>query len=282
MKNKLLVTLLILGVATIAFAAVPDHINYQGILRNLAGDLQTGTFSMTFRIFDEVTGGNELLIDEQNNIKVSNGLYNAEVGTITGAIFDGGDRWLEVEVEGEVLAPRLKINSVAYAWQAENAATADSAINADYADYATLSGTATNAGTVDDISANTSATANELLALDTNKQFKGASISAEAAGNTFALFVDGKLGATRGIGLNPGSTTCGIATLESSGSTATVNNTSVTANSIILITPYFNGTGATYKWLKIKTITPSTSFIVETFDGASPVGDEEFFYLIIN
>lgn len=214
MRNKLLITLLGFAVMTLGFiataiAVVPDHINYQGILRDSAGDLQSGTFEMTFKIYDHATSGSNLLLtDGPRNIEVSNGLYNAEVGTITGAIFDGGDRWIEVTVGSDVLAPRLKINSVAYAVQTENAdyaTTAGSANSATNADYATFSGTATNAGdadTVDSISANATPTSGQLYPLQTlgsDVGFSGIAVSAESSSG-IALFVGGKLGAKTCVG----------------------------------------------------------------------------------
>lgn len=273
MKNKLMITLLVLGVAAIAFA-VPQYFNYQGILRDSAGDLQTGDFSMTFKIYNVESGGTAAYDSGATTVTVSNGLYNVELPA-NASIFNGDAKWLEVTVGSDTLAPRLKINSVAYAIRAENAVTAESATTADTADnadYATLSGTATNAGTVDDISANTSATANELLALDTNKQFKGMSISAEAAGNTFALFVDGKLGASGAV--------VGTGTIGGGNARVTVNNAAVTTNSIIFLTPASSSV-IDAKFIKVETVS-SGSFDVSTYDENNTTFAIPFNYLIIN
>lgn len=263
MKNKLMVVLLILGVAAAAFALVPSYINYQGILRNSAGDLQSGTFSMTFRIYDHVTdSSNLLLIDEQSNVEVSNGLYNAEVGPITGAIFDGGDRWLEVEVEGGILAPRLKINSVAYAWQSENAATAD---------YAT------NAGAVDGISASTEANAGQLYPLDGNARLSGVSISAEANGsNNVALSVNGTMEV---FGIT------GTGQINSGSIFATVINSYITTNSTVLLTAGHGGVVAlpnSNGGIRVSLVTAGTGFRVATMDGNAASAHIPFSYLIIN
>ena len=54
-----------------------------------------------------------------------NGLFNALLGPIDASVFDGSDRWMEIEVEGEILGARQRIVSVAYAIRATSAADAD-------------------------------------------------------------------------------------------------------------------------------------------------------------
>lgn len=113
--------------------AVPQYINYQGVLRDSAGDLVTGTKSMTFNLYSDSTGGSSLWDMTSPEVTVSNGLYTVQLGPITSTDIGNGDRWLEVAVAGTALTPRLKILSVAYA------------ITADTSAYATLSGTASSA-----------------------------------------------------------------------------------------------------------------------------------------
>ena len=110
-------TVITLCYAAIAFA-VPQTMSYQGILRDSNGDLQDGTFPMTLKIYDAVTGGNLEYTHGPTNAAVSNGLYNIEMPA-TAEVFDGSNRWLEITVGSDTLAPRLKINSVAYAIRAE-------------------------------------------------------------------------------------------------------------------------------------------------------------------
>lgn len=107
-------------VITAPAVAVPQVINYQGVLRNAANALQTGNFSMTFKIYDDATAGTALYDSGAKTIFVSSGIYNVTFEA-TPTVFNGGDRWLEVTVQSDVMAPRMKINSVAYAITTGNA-----------------------------------------------------------------------------------------------------------------------------------------------------------------
>ena len=60
-------------------------------------------------------------------VEVSRGLFNVLLGSTTplsASDFDGTSRWLELEVEGETLSPRVRIVSAPYAIQAEEAKNA--------------------------------------------------------------------------------------------------------------------------------------------------------------
>jgi len=133
MKKALLVFgILTLGLIASAIA-VPAYLTYQGVLRNASGDLVNGTRSMTFTIYDQATGGTiKYGPQAESSVSVSNGSYTVQLGPISNptAVFDGGDRYLEVAVEGTTLTPRLKINSIAYAIRAASAdAVADDSIS---------------------------------------------------------------------------------------------------------------------------------------------------------
>jgi len=281
MKRLILGIMISLTVAALAGALVPQYINYQGILRDSAGNLEDGTFSMIFKIYDAETSGTAVFnaAGSTTSVPVSNGLYSVRLGPVDSSIFDGSDLWLEVTVGSDTLSPRLRINSVAYA------ITADLAETATNANYAAVSGTATNAASATNASAvggylvSPSPDSNKLYPLDADGKISGVSVSAEAVGSPFALFVGGKMGgvSTEGASYGP----CGMGSISGSDQT-TITNSLVTANSIILLTPKFSGVGANYKWLKVKSITPGTNFIVETFDGVAPIGAQEFYYLIIN
>jgi len=118
-------------------ATPPDTINYQGILRDNAGDPLTGVYDMVFLFYETDGAGQAILTDSHvtggtGGVTVDEGLYDVELGT--GVVSDGpgigtynslsemfqsfGEVWLEVEVEGETLVPRNRISSVAYALNA--------------------------------------------------------------------------------------------------------------------------------------------------------------------
>jgi len=115
-------------------AAPPNLLNYQGVLRDAAGEPINGTRDMVLRIYDAPAGGNEILVDEHlavgtGAVPVSGGLFNVNIGG--GTVLDGAgagtyanlgdvfrrlkDVYLEVQVAGETLVPRVRIVSAAYA-----------------------------------------------------------------------------------------------------------------------------------------------------------------------
>lgn len=115
-------------VTTAAFAASPPGvINYQGVLRDETDKpVENGSYAMDFRFFDVESGGEAILVDSQDDIAVSGGLFNATLG-LESNISDGtgpgtytsleqvfGDfsqLYLEVEVNSETLAPRMPLAS---------------------------------------------------------------------------------------------------------------------------------------------------------------------------
>src|SRR6266702_161574 len=63
-KTMTLSLLLLAGVAGVALATSPPAlINYQGVLRSASNAPLNGTFDMVFRFYDDLTGGNEILVD---------------------------------------------------------------------------------------------------------------------------------------------------------------------------------------------------------------------------
>jgi len=94
---------------------------------------------MTFRIFDAQTGGNQVFSESQSVI-VSTGIFNVLIGAATSggiplSVFDGTDRYIEVQVGAQTL-PRQRIVSVAYTFKSQNAGFADQSSTAAYAQIA--------------------------------------------------------------------------------------------------------------------------------------------------
>lgn len=156
-----LVALALVLTSAISVAA-PRIINYQGRLTDDAGQpLTHPSVLILFRIYDapETNPAAALLWEESQLVSVENGMYNAligsgttTVGTFGPSLFSGDNRFLEVVVEGEVLAPRQRVTSVAYAFQAEaalQAGGADTAVDANHAGTADLATYANDADTVD-------------------------------------------------------------------------------------------------------------------------------------
>jgi hypothetical protein len=112
-----------------AAAAVPFAVNQQGLLVDTAGVPMNGSVDLFFRVWAHPTSTapadlvyQELHLDRP----VVDGVYEAVLGqgsfpapAFSPALFAAPDRWLELQVESETLAPRQKIVSVPYALQAQ-------------------------------------------------------------------------------------------------------------------------------------------------------------------
>jgi hypothetical protein len=117
LASLLAVALLLAGLS--AYAAVPRVISFQGKLTDPIGVPMTGTFEMTFRLWDSETGGSMLaeqvfpavLVDDE-------GLYNVELDVPTSVDFHS-TVWLGVEVlaDGE-MTPRYRLTSSPYTFWA--------------------------------------------------------------------------------------------------------------------------------------------------------------------
>ncbi len=113
-------------------AQPPSFLNYQGVLRDSGGTPLDGTFPMIFRFFTVETGGQSILADQHAAVEVVAGLFSVRVGS--GVVSDGAAPgtyadvarvfadfsvlFLELEISGEVLAPRTPLASGGYALNA--------------------------------------------------------------------------------------------------------------------------------------------------------------------
>ena len=115
---KVLVGLTLLAAATVSVAG-PGVLTYQGLLTNGGGTPQTGTFSMTFSIYDALSGGTVLWTETQASVSVTNGLFSVQLGSSTpipGAVLNGTDRYLGIKVGSDPeMTPRTPLSSVPYA-----------------------------------------------------------------------------------------------------------------------------------------------------------------------
>ncbi len=110
-------------------ASVPHQINYQGWLGRATDTTGvTGTFDMTFTLYDAETGGTVLWTETHTNVKVTRGVFNVILGSVNplpADIFTSGSLWLEIKIGDETLLPRKKLVSVGYAIRAIIADTAN-------------------------------------------------------------------------------------------------------------------------------------------------------------
>jgi hypothetical protein len=111
------------------FAQVPQLMTYTGRLVNDLGVPLASPVDLRLRIFDAETGGTGLYgeshlgvdLDATGGFSVQLGLGTNPAGPFDAALFSDVDRWLEVEVDSEILTPRQIIGSVPWALVAEQA-----------------------------------------------------------------------------------------------------------------------------------------------------------------
>lgn len=111
--------------ALVAVANSTNTIAYQGRLTDANGNPLTGTYNMTFRLYDVASGGSPLwteLWTGGNAVEVNDGLFNVLFGSITtiprSVIEDNETLWLGVKVGNDIeMTPRVQLGSVPYALQ---------------------------------------------------------------------------------------------------------------------------------------------------------------------
>lgn len=132
MKKSLLVFLIaLLSIPSLSFA-VPQLVNFQGMLTTSAGTPVTGMRSMTFSLYGTASGSAPLWSEAQT-VDLANGIYSVALGAavpIPASVFAGDSLYLGVAVDGDPeMTPRQKITSVGYAYRAGTAdSVADGAV----------------------------------------------------------------------------------------------------------------------------------------------------------
>ena len=111
---------------------VPNVFNYRGVLRDSDGNLAAnGEYDLTFRIYDALTGGNELYKQTHTGVIVRDGAFSVSLTDIPDQVFtDGVDRFIGVTVEPyQEMVPRQRLASVPYAVQAQHAELARNSLD---------------------------------------------------------------------------------------------------------------------------------------------------------
>lgn len=110
------VIVVFLGVLTGPLMAGP--ISYQGQLQDASGSFD-GQVELVFELHETETDGTALATDGPHAVEVVDGLFQVELD-FGGGAFDGGERWLEVIVDGQALDPRQPITAAPMAVHAFN------------------------------------------------------------------------------------------------------------------------------------------------------------------
>jgi hypothetical protein len=112
---------LLLTTVSFLVGSVPQNLSYQGFIKASDGSLlPDGSYTVTFRIYEEVTGGVSLW-SEEHEIYLKAGMISATLGESTSFTFSTKMNYLELQVNGDVMTPRQKMTSVTYAFHAESA-----------------------------------------------------------------------------------------------------------------------------------------------------------------
>ena len=102
-----------------ANAAIPTTLGYQGRLKNASGTALTGTYNFIFRMYASSTGGVPVW-NETQSVSVDQSFFAVQLGAVTPfpATLDFNQPlYVTTEVAGDgEMAPRVPINSVAYAY----------------------------------------------------------------------------------------------------------------------------------------------------------------------
>jgi hypothetical protein len=130
-----------LCIESAARADVPTDINLQGVLLDNSGDpLPGSSVNLTIRIYDALFGGVLLYQEDHQSASLSNGLFNVLLGTGSSRVnnldadtFECANCYLELLVDGDLLAPRQPFSSVAYALQSARSLSLDASAAAAFA-----------------------------------------------------------------------------------------------------------------------------------------------------
>jgi hypothetical protein len=122
MKHRLMLLVAVTVVCAFcaATAAPPETMSYQGVLNDGAGvPVADGTYSLTFKIYDQATGGTALWTETQS-VLVEGGIFNVILGSVTALAVPFDDPyWLGTSVAGDPeLTPRVELASAPYAFRA--------------------------------------------------------------------------------------------------------------------------------------------------------------------
>jgi hypothetical protein len=125
MSIRTFITVVVMGVlcTTTALAEVPHYINFQGTLTDTSGNPLNETIDrMTFSIYADSVGGNDLWSESYSNVPVNNGLFYVTLGSRTAlppAIFNDDILWLGIMISPDPLdlSPRQRIVTVPYGFK---------------------------------------------------------------------------------------------------------------------------------------------------------------------
>lgn len=114
----------ILLLSSIAYAAVPQLINFQGVLRDGSGNpVANGSYSVQFTIYDAPSAGN-IKWQETQSVTTSGGLFTVLLGStspVPDSAFNNPNCYLGVKVGTDPeMTPRQQLASTPYSYRVDN------------------------------------------------------------------------------------------------------------------------------------------------------------------
>lgn len=130
----LLIIMMIVFLAMPVFAGVPHFMQFQGKVADKSDKPLGGSHKLTFRIYEQESGGSPIWSETHNDTEVENGVFSVLLGGINSLdiAFDN-PYWISIEIgttDGTEEMPRQMISSTAYAYRAEKADWAETAAKA--------------------------------------------------------------------------------------------------------------------------------------------------------
>ncbi|GMV39089.1 MAG: hypothetical protein AMXMBFR64_08050 [Myxococcales bacterium] len=112
-------------------ADVPSTVALQAALQTAGGAPLNGTYSLTIKLYPSQSSSTVLWTETMPAVQVSGGVLDVVLGQgtpIPATLFrDNGDVWVGVSVAGEPELPRSALRTVAFAFRARSAVSADQA-----------------------------------------------------------------------------------------------------------------------------------------------------------
>ena len=110
---------LLASVFGVSFAAAPKTLTYQGKLTSPSGVAVNDTVDMIFELYNSPTGGTSYWTEHHPAVPVQHGLFSVVLGDDVPLILDFDEQYyLQITVDGHILAPRTRLTGSAYALRA--------------------------------------------------------------------------------------------------------------------------------------------------------------------
>jgi len=123
---------------------IPLFMNYQGEVKDAAGQPLNGQYTMTFRIYSNPVGTSPLFTETHTNVLLRAGWFTVLLGdtsALSSSLFSSPDRYIGIAIEQDTeMIPRQRFASVPYALIAAESEHASLAISATSSTYAVEAG----------------------------------------------------------------------------------------------------------------------------------------------